>query len=110
VSGIPERQALQPERTALAWQRTALTSLMLLPPVVVVAARVQVWEIVAGGSVAAVVAAPMVLGVRERFTELHDDTLRRSPFPMMVRVAAVTIFGAVGGLVMAAVLVLGLGH
>jgi hypothetical protein len=107
VSGIPERQALQPERTALAWQRTALTSLMLLPPLVVVAARVQVWELVAGGSVAAVLAAPMVLGVRERFSELHDDTLRRSPFPMMVRVVVVTLFGAAGGLAMAGVLLFG---
>ena len=32
MSGFPDRAGLQPERTALAWQRTAITALVLLVP------------------------------------------------------------------------------
>jgi len=97
VSRIPDRQALQPERTALAWQRTALTAMVVMLPLIAVAARLEVWWLVVTGSSAAIAGAVLVLGVRLRFSQLRDDTRGWSPFPLMVRVAVVTLLGAVGG-------------
>ena len=97
MSRIPDRQALQPERTSLSWQRTALTAMVLLVPVVVVAARLESWWLVVAASVVAMSAAVLVLGVRERFDELRHDDVSYSPFPWMVRVVAVTALGAAVG-------------
>jgi uncharacterized membrane protein YidH (DUF202 family) len=97
VSRIPDRQALQPERTALAWQRTTLTAMVLVLPLVVVAVRLESWWLVVAGSVAAMVGAVLVLGVRLRFEQLRDDSRGYSPFPLMLRVLLVTLMGAVVG-------------
>ena len=97
MSRIPDRQALQPERTALAWQRTALTAMVVMLPLIAVAARLEVWWLVVTGSSTAIAGAVLVLGVRLRFSQLRDDTRGWSPFPLMVRVAVVTLLGAVGG-------------
>lgn len=97
MSRIPDRQALQPERTALAWQRTALTAIVVLLPLVAVAVRLAVWWLVVLASSAAIAGGVLVLGVRLRFTQLRDDTRGWSPFPLMVRVAVVTVLGALGG-------------
>ena len=106
MSRIPERQALQPERTSLAWQRTALTAMVLLVPVIIVAARLESWWLVAVGSAVAIGCAVLVLGVRHRFEQLRDDSRSYSPFPVMARVALVTVLGAVGGVAAAAAVVL----
>ncbi|SES39711.1 protein of unknown function [Pedococcus cremeus] len=106
MSRIPERQALQPERTSLSWQRTALTAMVLLVPVVVVAARLESWWLVAIGSVVAMGCAVLVLGVRHRFDQLRDDSHSYSPFPVMVRVAVVTVLGALGGVAAAVAVML----
>lgn len=98
MSRIPDRQALQPERTALAWQRTALTAMVVQLPLVVVAARLEAWWLVVAGSFAAMTGAMTVLGVRLRFAQLRDDTRGYSPFPLMVRVAVVTLLGAAAGI------------
>jgi uncharacterized membrane protein YidH (DUF202 family) len=97
VSRIPERQALQPERTALAWQRTALTSTMVFLPLLLVAVRLDVWWLLGAGSVLAMLSALSLLAVRQRFEELRDDTRGYSPFPLMLRVMAATVLGAVAG-------------
>jgi uncharacterized membrane protein YidH (DUF202 family) len=106
VSRIPDRQALQPERTSLAWQRTSLTAIVLLLPLVLVGVRLEHWWLVVAGSVAAITSAVLVLGVRRRFDQLRDDSRSYSPFPGMTRVAVVTVLGAVMGVVTALAAVL----
>ena len=71
MSAIPDRDALQPERTALAWQRTAITAMVAL-----------------------------VGSVRRRLVQLRDETRGYSPFQPMVRVAVVTLLAATGGVVL----------
>jgi uncharacterized membrane protein YidH (DUF202 family) len=97
VSRIPERQALQPERTALAWQRTSLTAMVLVLPLVLVAVRLQNWWLLVAGALAAMAGAVLVLGVRLRFEQLRDDSRGYSPFPVMLRVLVVTLMGAALG-------------
>ncbi|MDF2145777.1 DUF202 domain-containing protein [Knoellia sp. p5-6-4] len=98
MSRIPDRQALQPERTALAWQRTSLTAMVLVLPLVVVAVRLESWSLVVAGALATMTGALLVLGVRLRFDQLRDDSRGYSPFPVMVRVLVVTLMGAVLGI------------
>jgi uncharacterized membrane protein YidH (DUF202 family) len=98
VSRIPDRQALQPERTALAWQRTSLTAMVLVLPLVVVAVRLENWWLVVAGALATVTGALLVLRVRRRFDQLRDDSRGYSPFPVMLRVLVVTLMGAVLGI------------
>jgi uncharacterized membrane protein YidH (DUF202 family) len=104
VSRIPDRAALQPERTALAWQRTAITSLMALVPMVVVALRIDLPVVAVGAAVAMCASGLLVVSVRRRLGQLGDDNLGYSPFPPMVRVAMVTVLGAIGGAVTGLVL------
>ncbi len=106
MSPIPQRNALQPERTALAWQRTAVTSLVVLIPLVLVSLRIEVPELAALAAVATAVSGVLVLSVRRRFVQLGDDERGYSPYPPMVRVALVTIIGAAGGVVLGLVLFL----
>jgi uncharacterized membrane protein YidH (DUF202 family) len=97
VSAFPGRDALQPERTALAWQRTAITSLVVLLPMVLLSLRLHQPVLAAGGALAALASAALVGSVRHRFTQLNDDERGFSPHPPMVRVAVVTLLAAVGG-------------
>lgn len=97
MSAFPDRQGLQPERTALAWQRTSLTALLVLLPMVLVALRDGLPVLAAAGACAALVSAGLVVSVRRRFAQLHDDDRAYSPHPPMVRVMVVTVLGAVGG-------------
>jgi len=104
--GFPERAGLQPERTALAWQRTAITALALLVPVVVVALRADRPVLAIGGAVAAAASSVLAWSVRRRFVQLRDDERGYPPFLPMVQVAAVTVLGAVGGAAVGLALVL----
>jgi uncharacterized membrane protein YidH (DUF202 family) len=97
VTPIPDRNALQPERTALAWQRTAITSMVVLIPLVLVALRIGVPVLAALGAVAMGASVVLVISVRSRFVQLGDDSRGYSPNPPMLRVALVTVLGAVGG-------------
>ena len=97
--GFPQRHALQPERTALAWQRTAITALVSLVPPIVLALRLGLPMVALGGALAAVLGAPLVVLVRRRFRELHDDDRGYSPFVPMTQVAVVTVLAATGGAV-----------
>jgi len=93
VSPIPERHGLQPERTALAWQRTAITATVaLIPPLFV------------PGLLLSFVAAGLVAGVGRRLRQLTDDESRHSPWWPMWRLAAVTVLSAGGGVVTTALL------
>jgi uncharacterized membrane protein YidH (DUF202 family) len=97
VSGFPDRAALQPERTALSWQRTSVTALVVLVPRVFVSLRIGEPLIAAGGACGLVASSVIVFWVRRRFTQLADDSRGYSPFPPMVMVAALTVLGALGG-------------
>ena len=106
MSPIPGRHALQPERTALAWQRTSITSLVVLIPLVLVSLKIDLPVLAALGAVATAISGVLVLSVRRRFVELGDDERGYSPYPPMLQVALVTIIGAAGGAVLGVVLFL----
>jgi uncharacterized membrane protein YidH (DUF202 family) len=106
VSSFPGRHALQPERTALAWQRTAITALVVLVPVILVSLRTSQPVLAAAGGCAALASAWLVLSVRRRFTQLHDDERGFSPHPPMAQVAAVTVLAALGGVALGVALFL----
>jgi len=89
VTTFPDRASLQPERTALAWQRTAITSTVVMMPLVLVNVRRESWVMAVLGAVAALAAGVLVFGVRRRFAQLRDDDTPLSPFDPMVRVAVV---------------------
>lgn len=97
MTGLPNREGLQPERTALAWQRTAITANVVLLPVLAVDARIGAWWLLAAGCLAAMAGSVLTVGVHARFAQLLDDSRGYSPYPPMVRVAAVTVLGAAGG-------------
>ena len=100
MSDFPDRAALQPERTALAWQRTAVTALVALVPLVLVALRTDRPLQAVAGAVAMGISVVLAGSVRRRFVQLLDDTRGYSPFQPMVEVALVTVLAAVGGVVL----------
>lgn len=100
MSSIPDRNALQPERTALAWQRTAVTAMVALVPLVLVALRTDHPFQAAGGAVAMAISVVMTRSVRRRFVQLGDDSRGYSPYQPMVQVALVTVLAAAGGVVL----------
>ena len=106
MTAFPDRAGLQPERTALAWQRTALTATVVILPLVVVNARLESWLMTVLGSVATIAAGLLAVGVRRRFSQLRDEGRSFSPFDLMVRVAAVASLAAVVGLGTALVVIL----
>jgi uncharacterized membrane protein YidH (DUF202 family) len=97
VSAIPGREALQPERTALAWQRTAVTAMVSMPPLVLVELRTGRPVLALGGALATALSVALVVSVRRRFSQLRDETRGYSPFHPMLGVALVTVLGGVGG-------------
>ena len=100
-----DHQGLQPERTALAWQRTVITATVVMVPLIVVNARLGSWLMTVLGSATTSMAVVLVIGVHGRFAELRDDKGPFSPYGPMVAVAAVTSLAALVGLVTALVLV-----
>ncbi|NNM44814.1 DUF202 domain-containing protein [Knoellia koreensis] len=99
MSTFPDRAGLQPERTALAWQRTALTSLVIQVGGVVLALRLGQSVVAILGAIIAGVTSVTVAGVRQRFVELRDDERGYSPHRHMVDVAVATGGAAlVGGI------------
>jgi hypothetical protein len=68
VSGA---DGLQHERTALAWQRTAITAVVVLLPLLLVDARLGAWPLVVLGSVSALVAVALVGRAVPRIRHLH---------------------------------------
>lgn len=67
----PRGDGLQHERTALAWQRTAITAVVVLLPLLLVDARLGAWPLVVLGSVSALVAVALVGRTVPRIRHLH---------------------------------------
>ena len=105
MTALPGRAGLQPERTALAWQRTAITATVVMVPLVVVNARLGFWLMTILGSMATMAAGVLVVGVRRRFRQLMNQEGPFSPFEPMCKVAAVTGLAAFLALVTALVLI-----
>jgi len=105
VTTVPDRDGLQPERTALAWQRTAITATVVMLPLVEVNARLGSWLMTVLGAVATTAAGVLVVGVQRRFSQLRDEERPFSPFHPMLRAAVVTGLAASVGLMTALVLV-----
>lgn len=100
------RGGLQPERTALAWQRTAITATVVMVPLMIVNARLGSWVTTVGGSLVTIAAAVLAFGVHRRFAQLRHGHGPFSPFHLMLRVAGVTSLVAVVALATALVVVL----
>jgi hypothetical protein len=92
---------LQPERTALAWQRTAVTALVLLMSTVVLGLRVDQPVLAAAGALVTGASAGLLVAVRRRFHDLGQRQPAGSPFVAMVAVAVVVLLGGAGGAVVA---------
>jgi uncharacterized membrane protein YidH (DUF202 family) len=97
------RQGLQPERTALAWQRSAITATAVMVPLIVVSVRLGLWLMTVLECMATASAVVLVVAVHRRFAQLRDQDIPASPFIPIAGVAAVTVLAAVVGLVTALV-------
>ena len=116
---VPGPDGLQRERTALAWQRTAIGAVVVLLPLLLVDARLGAWQLVVLGSLFALVAVALVGRTVPRIRHLHGhhgrherpgrhDRLARpyphdrpadeppSPWPPMRAVALVASLAAAG--------------
>jgi uncharacterized membrane protein YidH (DUF202 family) len=98
MTAFPGRAALQPERTALAWQRTSITATVLMVPLIVVNVRLGSWLMTVLGAVATTAAVVLAVRVRRRFAQLRDDPGSFSPYAPMTGVVAVTSLAALTGL------------
>lgn len=99
-------RGLQPERTALSWQRTAIAASVAVLPLVGVDARLGNWVVGGMSAVAGVVITSFVLVLRRRVAHLGAQRLDLSPWPDIVRVCAATVILAGLGLLTALTIVL----
>jgi uncharacterized membrane protein YidH (DUF202 family) len=98
MSASSDRGGLQPERTSLAWQRTAVAATVIMVPLVVANLRLGFYLMTALGSVGAVAAVVLVVVMARRLSHPGTGQAPLSPFAPMVCVAAVTALAAVIGL------------
>lgn len=82
MSGFPDRQGLQPERTALAWSRSVLVANSLWLPLLVVQLHLRLWGLAAACAVGAAATAGMTVRAPIRHAQLRDDitAARVSPY------------------------------
>ena len=104
MTSFPDRAGLQPERTALAWQRTSITATVVMMPLIVVNARRGSWLMTVLCAVGTAVAGVLAVRVRRRFAQLRDDPRSFSPLAPMAGVVAVTSLAALTGLLTALIL------
>lgn len=102
---IANREGLQPERTALAWQRTAISASIAVVPLLAVDAKLGNWVVGGVSAIAVLVITAFVLLLRRRVAHLASDRLDLSPWPDIARVCTATVILAGLG-VMTAVAVL----
>lgn len=101
------RHGLQPERTALAWQRTAVSTSVAVLPLVLVDAREGQWALVAASALAGLVTTGFAALLRRRVVRLSADRLDLSPWPDIVRIGAATVLLAALGVATAMAVLLG---
>ena len=68
---VPGRNGLPRERTALAWQRTAIIAVVVPLPLLLVDARLGAWPLVVLGSLSTLVAVALVGRTVPRIRHLH---------------------------------------
>ena len=71
MTRVPGADGRQRERTALAWQRTAIGAVVVLLPLLLVDARLGAWQLVVLGSLSALVAVALVGRTVPRIRHLH---------------------------------------
>ena len=110
MTPVPGGEGLQHERTALAWQRTAITAVVVLLPLLLVDARLGAWPLVVLGGLSTVVGVALVGRTAKRLRHLHGRHERHerherrdhpagessSPWPPMRAVALVATLAAAG--------------
>jgi hypothetical protein len=98
VTGFPDRQGLQPERTALAWSRSVLVANGLWLPLLVVQVHLRLWLLAACCAVLAAATAGMTARAPIRHAELRDDRVaaRVSPYPRLRRTSWAVAAAAAG--------------
>lgn len=112
---ITDRGGLQPERTALSWQRTAVSANIGVVAVLLVDVRGHHWVLALLSALAALATTGFVNLLRRRVGHLSagndgggavGGTTAASPWPDMVRVCAVVVTLATLGMATATVVLL----
>lgn len=100
MTGIPEREGLQPERTALSWQRTALVSTLAAVAVMALGVQVADWVSAAIGGVATIAGVALTEVIRHRVLALRHDEVAAAQWPPLVGVClVVSLTGVAAALV-----------
>ena len=89
---------LQPERTALSWQRTAISANLTVVPLLLVELRQGHWALGLASAVAGLVITALVLLLLRRLGRLKGRRSALSPWPDMVGVCVSTVVLALLGL------------
>ncbi len=101
MTGIPERGGLQPERTALSWQRTTLVSTLIAVPVMVLGVRLADWLAAGAGGCAAIAGVLITSVERTRTHQLLDEDVTASRWPLLAAVASVVTLTATAATLLA---------
>lgn len=99
MSTFPDRLGLQPERTALAWQRTTVSVNAVSVSLVVVGGRLGSWPLTVLSTATVILVGVLAVGARRRFDPLRDDPRGTSPFGPMLRAAGATVLTGLSGAV-----------
>ncbi|HET7304218.1 MAG TPA: DUF202 domain-containing protein [Segeticoccus sp.] len=108
---ITDRGGLQPERTTLSWQRTAVSANIGVVAVLLVDVRGHHWALALLSAVAALATTGFVNLLRRRVGHLSGgygaEAGAASPWPDMLRVGAVVVTLAALGIATAVAVLLG---